>query len=162
MQPVSFLFRLKGANDGLDGRYSKCQTVKHRNRHRFPGNSCPRSHHFTSSTQHSAPRSTKAESHSWATTTSLATQEWAQGSIRRHIDIIPSSGCSFWDRHCQDDSELQHKLTGTVLVSYPRSGNSLLRTTPRTNNRRRHGMDTRPDRALSKELAEMHNLVGEE
>jgi hypothetical protein len=47
-----------------------------------------------------------------------------------------------------------NKLTGTVLVSYPRSGNSTLRT-PRTNNRRRHGLDTRPDRALSKELAEM-------
>jgi hypothetical protein len=68
----------------------------------------------------------------------------------------------FWDRHCQDDSELQQKLTGTVLVSYPRSGNSLLRTLLERTTGVVTGSDTRPDRALSKELAEMHNLVGEE
>ena len=49
----------------------------------------------------------------------------------------------------------------TLLVSYPRSGNTLLRTLLERTTGYVTGSDTRPDRGLSKELAEQHNLVGE-
>ena len=49
----------------------------------------------------------------------------------------------------------------TLLVSYPRSGNTLLRTLFERTTGIVTGSDTRPDRSLSKALAEAHNLVGE-
>lgn len=50
---------------------------------------------------------------------------------------------------------------GTVLVSYPRSGNTLMRTLLERTTGIVTGSDTRPDRNLSRALAEQHNLVGE-
>jgi hypothetical protein len=56
-------------------------------------------------------------------------------------------------------SNQNHKVT--LLVSYPRSGNTLLRTLLERTTGYVTGSDTRPDRSLSKELAEQHNLIGE-
>ena len=55
----------------------------------------------------------------------------------------------------------RHQDKITLLVSYPRSGNTLLRTLLERTTGYVTGSDTRPDRSLSKELAEQHNLVGE-
>ena len=49
----------------------------------------------------------------------------------------------------------------TLLASYPRSGNTLLRTLLERVTGVVTGADTRPDRPLSKALAVQHNLVGE-
>ena len=49
----------------------------------------------------------------------------------------------------------------TLLASYPRSGNSLLRSLMERMTGIVTGSDTRPDRTLSKELASAHNMVGE-
>lgn len=53
------------------------------------------------------------------------------------------------------------KFGSTLLVSYPRSGNSLVRTLLERTTGIVVGSDTRPDRSLSKELAEQHDLIGE-
>ena len=54
------------------------------------------------------------------------------------------------------------KKTGTsLLVSYPRSGNTLLRNLLERLSGIVTGSDNRPDRKLSKDLAIKHNLVGE-
>ena len=49
----------------------------------------------------------------------------------------------------------------TLLVSYPRSGNTLLRNLLERLSGIVTGSDNRPDRKLSKDLATIHNLVGE-
>jgi len=49
----------------------------------------------------------------------------------------------------------------TLLASYPRSGNTLLRNLLERTLNIVTGSDTRPDRNLSKDLALKHNLVGE-
>jgi hypothetical protein len=49
----------------------------------------------------------------------------------------------------------------TVLASYPRSGNTLLRTLLERTTGILTGSDTRPDRTLSKALSTLHSLVGE-
>ena len=49
----------------------------------------------------------------------------------------------------------------TLLASYPRSGNTLLRTLLERITSTVTGSDTRPDRTLSKSLAIDHDLVGE-
>jgi hypothetical protein len=49
----------------------------------------------------------------------------------------------------------------TILASYPRSGNSLLRSLLESTTSILTGSDTRPDRTLSKALSELHSLVGE-
>jgi hypothetical protein len=49
----------------------------------------------------------------------------------------------------------------TLLVSYPRSGNTLLRSLLESITGIVTGSDTRPDRTLSLALAERHDLVGE-
>jgi Sulfotransferase domain len=53
------------------------------------------------------------------------------------------------------------KYGPVLLVSYPRSGNTLLRTLLERITGYVTGSDTRPDRSLSRELAEQHNLAGE-
>ena len=49
----------------------------------------------------------------------------------------------------------------TLLASYPRSGNTLVRTLLEKVTGCVTGSDTRPNRNLSRELAERHNLIGE-
>lgn len=49
----------------------------------------------------------------------------------------------------------------TILASYPRSGNTLLRCLLEATTGMVTGSDTRPDRTLSLALAEKHDLVGE-
>jgi len=61
------------------------------------------------------------------------------------------------DAHCQD--LIQAGVT--LLVSYPRSGNTLVRTLLERTTGIVTGSDTRPDRSLSRQLAEQHGLVGE-
>lgn len=54
-----------------------------------------------------------------------------------------------------------HHAITTLLASYPRSGNTLLRSLLERVTGLVTGSDTRPNRNLSRELAERHNLVGE-
>lgn len=56
---------------------------------------------------------------------------------------------------------LKQSVGISLLISYPRSGNTLLRTILERTTGIVTGSDTRPDRSLSKALAEAHNLVGE-
>lgn len=75
--------------------------------------------------------------------------------LLRFLDqISKSSDGSFMDF-------LRKSLGVSLLVSYPRSGNTLLRTLLERTTGIVTGSDTRPDRTLSKALAEAHNLVGE-
>eukprot|EP00797_Seminavis_robusta_P013081 Sro2019_g311270.1 WSC domain containing (237) ;mRNA; r:2-827 len=69
-------------------------------------------------------------------------------------EITPPNNNSPW-------SILQQNRGVTLLLSYPRSGNTLLRTLLERTTGIVTGSDTRPDRTLSKALAEAHNLVGE-
>lgn len=59
------------------------------------------------------------------------------------------------------DELLMMNMPTTILVSYPRSGNTLVRTLLERITGYVTGSDTRPDRNLSRELAERHDLVGE-
>jgi hypothetical protein len=61
----------------------------------------------------------------------------------------------------QHDKELLQTCTGTAIASYPRSGNTLVRSLLERTTGVVTGSDTRPDRSLSRELAEQHALVGE-
>lgn len=63
-------------------------------------------------------------------------------------------------RFLHKDSDFQ-TVQSTLLVSYPRSGNTLMRTLLERITGYVTGSDTRPDRNLSRELAERHDLVGE-
>ncbi|CAB9514013.1 WSCD family member [Seminavis robusta] len=77
--------------------------------------------------------------------------------LLRFLDQIPTqppNNNSPW-------SILQQNRGVTLLLSYPRSGNTLLRTLLERTTGIVTGSDTRPDRTLSKALAEAHNLVGE-
>lgn len=87
------------------------------------------------------------------TTSELAITEW----ITRSNNKLPVSHelLRFLDY------ESAHNFHPTLLVSYPRSGNTLSRTLLERVTGIVTGSDTRPDRSLSKQLAEQHNLVGE-
>jgi hypothetical protein len=154
------LFRLKGDSDGLDGL--NIQNVKHRNRHRFlviPVQD-PTVLLARINTRRLGRRRNRVTA--GLTTTSMATQEWTQDQQTQTYQYPPELELlRFWDRLSDNDNELRQQFAGTVLVSYPRSGNSLLRTLLERTTGVVTGSDTRPDRALSKELAEIHNLVGE-
>ncbi len=58
-------------------------------------------------------------------------------------------------------SDSPFKSGTTVLASYPRSGNTLLRSLLESITGYVTGSDTRPDRTLSLALAERHDLIGE-
>ena len=75
--------------------------------------------------------------------------------LLRFLDQLPKQSST----KRLDDFLLQSGIT--LLVSYPRSGNTLLRTLFERTTGMVTGSDTRPDRSLSKALAEAHNLVGE-
>lgn len=86
------------------------------------------------------------------TTRELAVYEWARYS--QEPKRPPSLELLRFD-----------KLAGleyqAVLTSYPRSGNTLMRTLLEKITGIVTGSDTRPDRTLSRALAQTHNLVGE-
>lgn len=89
------------------------------------------------------------------TTSELACREWGLLASRDPPELellrfLDSGG----DR-------LFVELGPTLLVSYPRSGNTLVRTLLERVTGIVTGSDTRPDRSLSKELAEQHDLTGE-
>jgi hypothetical protein len=96
----------------------------------------------------------------------------------------PKEGCNHDQHDCEDNPPfrfpfpsslrllrfLDHRMHEdiawrrhgiTLLVSYPRSGNTLLRTLFERTTGYVTGSDTRPDRFLSRLLAESHDLVGE-
>jgi hypothetical protein len=156
------LFRLRG--DVFNGLHINQKANKPRHRHRFmvvPVQD-PTVLLARLNTRRLGRRKTKVTA--GLTTTSLATQEWAAAAQTfQHppeLELL-----RFLDkRHCINDKDNDlHRIAGggTVLVSYPRSGNSLLRTLLERTTGVVTGSDTRPDRALSRELAEIHNLVGE-
>jgi Sulfotransferase domain len=61
--------------------------------------------------------------------------------------------------HSRNDNLFRPGIT--LLVSYPRSGNTLLRSLLEATTKFVTGSDTRPDRTLSLALADRHDLVGE-
>jgi hypothetical protein len=89
-------------------------------------------------------------------TAQIAAQEWDNCS-KSSLAVPPALGLlRFLDR--TNDLRLH---SGTLLVSYPRSGNTLMRTLLERVTGIVTGSDTRADRSLSLELAEQHDLVGE-
>jgi len=109
------------------------------------------------------------------TTVQLADHEWSE-AYRNFVVARENSTAfqfpyppplellRFLDQSISSPSSTDYlkQSTGTsLLVSYPRSGNTLLRTLIERTTGIVTGSDTRPDRSLSKELAESHNLVGE-
>jgi len=93
------------------------------------------------------------------TTVELAQKEWEDQS---HCASIPAELelLRFFDKRT-DSSVWPKEGAPTLLVSYPRSGNTLVRTLLERTTATVTGSDTRPDRSLSKELAEQHGLAGE-
>ena len=90
-------------------------------------------------------------------TDAMALREWHDALTARHFPFPPSLELLRF-RHAS--SEFQpHGVT--LLASYPRSGNSLVRSLLERTTGLVTGSDTRPDRNLSRELAEQHGLVGE-
>jgi len=81
----------------------------------------------------------------------LCTEELAQTSVCRQPSLL---------RFYSEDDDMFLPGT-TLLVSYPRSGNTLLRSLLEATTGFVTGSDTRPDRALSLALADRHDLVGE-
>ena len=98
--------------------------------------------------------------------TELATLEWSlsQKQFKENgIFLYPPQLelLQFLDRSTDDKLQFMTNSGVTLLVSYPRSGNTLLRTMLERTTGTVTGSDTRPDRTLSKALAEAHGLVGE-
>lgn len=88
------------------------------------------------------------------TTSELATKEWNEQSHQFPAQLQ----CL---RFLDTSNHQFKKMLGTLVVSYPRSGNTLMRTLLEKVTGVVTGSDTRPDRFLSLELAERHGLVGE-
>lgn len=89
------------------------------------------------------------------TTAELALLEWGNRDLCDPPELELLRFLSF-------DHECEFRNRGPVLlVSYPRSGNTLVRTLLERTTGLVTGSDTRPDRSLSKELAEQHGLTGE-
>lgn len=89
-------------------------------------------------------------------TSELAAIEWQPANHISDTASVQAQLCRFIDKK----SELQNHVA-TILVSYPRSGNTLLRSLLERTTGIVTGSDTRPDRSLSRELAEVHHMVGE-
>jgi hypothetical protein len=89
-----------------------------------------------------------------STTAQLAYQEWKEDKSRKYPPLL---------RFLREADSKEHIfLKGiTLLVSYPRSGNTMLRSLLERATGLVTGSDTRPDRTLSLALAERHGLVGE-
>lgn len=88
-------------------------------------------------------------------TEELASLEWQHPPPTQwptHLELL---------RFYNGSDDLVKSAEGTLIVSYPRSGNTLVRTLLERTTGIVTGSDTRPDRSLSRELAEQHNLVGE-
>jgi hypothetical protein len=79
--------------------------------------------------------------------------------FKSHLNSNPTPDSNTSFQSLYPLSRNNHKVT--LLVSYPRSGNTLLRTLLERTTGYVTGSDTRPDRSLSKELAEQHDLIGE-
>ena len=89
------------------------------------------------------------------TTSELAEAEWNAATLSwpAHLELL---------RFLSDTERNSNDWGGvTLLASYPRSGNTLLRNLLERVTGIVTGADTRPDRPLSKSLALDHNLVGE-
>lgn len=94
-------------------------------------------------------------------TTEIAAREWRdQRSTTCRSCSSSIAPTHMLLRFLDPNNELQQHA-GTLIVSYPRSGNTLLRTLLERVTGIVTGSDTRPDRNLSRELAERHGLVGE-
>lgn len=97
-------------------------------------------------------RRRKSKMHGY-TTSELARRESedVDGQYAPELELL-----RFLDRH----SPFRERGI-TIIASYPRSGNTLVRSLLERTTGIVTGSDTRPDRSLSRELAEEHNLVGE-
>lgn len=111
----------------------------------------------------------ESEPETGLSTVELANAEWgqAQRHFEKHGSFVhspPLELLRFLNQtanSADNTRQLLEKSGITLLVSYPRSGNTLLRTLLERTTGIVTGSDTRPDRTLSKALAEIHNLVGE-
>lgn len=94
---------------------------------------------------------TKLDKHSFQNDIHLQLLRYRTSPYIFQNNMVPK-GCS-----------IPPKILGgaTVLASYPRSGNTLLRTLLERTTSIITGSDTRPDRTLSKALSTLHSLVGE-
>jgi Sulfotransferase domain len=101
-------------------------------------------------------------------TTELAHWEWSEQRRQHSSSSSSSSSCflpchlqllRFLDRTSQSADFRDNGLA--LLVSYPRSGNSLARSLLEQCTGLVTGSDTRPDYDLSKELSVVHDMVGE-
>jgi Sulfotransferase domain len=100
-------------------------------------------------------------------TTELAHWEWSEQ--RRQHSLSSSTSCflpchlqllRFLDRASPSQADIRDNGLA-LLVSYPRSGNSLARSLLEQCTGLVTGSDTRPDYDLSKELSVVHGMVGE-
>jgi len=102
-------------------------------------------------------------------TTQLAKYEWDLNYYYFHQKDIMTKKTKIWPstlellRFLNDasPSTTPKQNPVTLLCSYPRSGNTLLRTLLERTTSILTGSDTRPDRSLSKSLAHDHDVVGE-
>ena len=117
----------------------------------------------TNSEQHNSPKSFFSESQSKHLSKSqLPLQKWeAKLELLRYR--IPPPTYKIPRQNPSSIFQLPPKILSqtTLLTSYPRSGNTLLRNLLERITNIVTGSDTRPDRTLSKSLALDHDLVGE-
>lgn len=152
------IYRVKDALDGLN--IVQDQEQQFRRKHRYKYKVCPVQDatillarlNTRKLYKRKRPRSKVATV--GLTTTEIAQKEWREEAF---FDI-PSDQLLLQFSTSQSDFANQGI---TLLASYPRSGNSLARTLLERTTGIVTGSDTRPDRILSRELAEQHNLVGE-
>jgi hypothetical protein len=71
------------------------------------------------------------------------------------------ANCTEFQSLCLNHHRQQQQQSTILIVSFPRSGNTLVRSLLERTTGNITGSDSRPDRSLSKELAEQHDLVGE-
>ena len=97
----------------------------------------------------------------------LNTRRWKQQnikcsglSIKEYLETGGKCGYPPLLRFCPNSTSPFRSGT-SLLVSYPRSGNTLLRSLLESITGIVTGSDTRPDRTLSLALADRHDLVGE-
>lgn len=154
----SFLPMFQLRNDGLDGMNIKGS----KKRHRFVV--CPAQDPIVLLDRLNTRKLYKRKNVATTTrrtTSEIAREEWNQQP--RHfpaqLQCLRFLDCNNDDKNSKN--QILTEMIGTLLVSYPRSGNTLMRTLLEKVTGVVTGSDTRPDRFLSLELAERHNLVGE-
>lgn len=110
-------------------------------------------------------RRKRPRDHIGCSTSDIAVREWLQDDEGSSLEQFPPNQLLLRFLSKYDRTSRNGAIFGTrgvtLLASYPRSGNSLARSLLERTTGIVTGSDTRPDRSLSRELAEQHKLVGE-